>query len=130
MLADPEKICRLVFEFLECGDGLAAAAAVHPEDRTQKAQTYEARAHAHEEVFDEYHHRVREGVPFDASFLAKMNETHLALLPEIEASLNELAQARLEQRKQNMDGASRQENPLNLDRLDLLLHPTGVGAQE
>lgn len=130
MLEDPEKICKVVFDFFECGDAQAAAGAVHPEDRTQKPESTEELSHPHEEVFDEYHHRVKKGEPFDELFLVKMNETHLALLPEIESRLNELAKARILHRKQGFGGLPRKEDPLNLDRLDFLLHSTNLGVEE
>lgn len=130
MLEDPERICNLVFEFFECGDARAAAAAVHPEDRTQGTGSDAGITHAHEEVFDEYHRRVKEGVPFDAPFLSKMNETHQALLPEIEARLDELAKARFERRQKGVGRIRRSDDPLNLDRLDSLLHPTLVDEEE
>lgn len=130
MLEDPERICSLIFEFLETGDASAAMAAVHPEDRTQGTETRATITHRHEEVFDEYHARVKQGLAFDENFLLKMNETHQDLLPEIEAALEDLAKARLARRKQDPTKARKGEDPLNLDRLDFLLHPTRAGEEE
>lgn len=119
MLEDPEKICSEVFEFFECGDARAAAAAVHPEDQTQKPEDVSQISHRHEDVFDEYHRRVKLAEPFDAAFLQKMNETHQDLLPEIIADLDRLARAAGPRRKK-----SRAQNPFDVDRLDRLLHPS------
>lgn len=130
MLEDPERICNLIFEFLEVGDAKAAADAVHPEDRTQGTEAEVTFTHRHEEVFDEYHARVKEGIAFDETFLLKMNETHQDLLPEIEAALTELSEERLKRRKQGAPGGRQGEGPLNVDRLDLLLHPPRRGEEE
>lgn len=142
MIEEPEVICRNVFDWLEVGDAKRAAAAVHPEDRTQEEHDVATISHEFEEVFDEYHRRVKLGLPFDEAFLTKMNETHLALLPLIETRLNELAEIRRQRafERQQMDetneaasGDQASGKPrikktkrtpgLNVDRIDALLHP-------
>lgn len=119
MLEDPEKLCSKIFTFFECGDAATAAAAVHPEDRTQTPEAVSGISHRHEEVFDEYHHRVKAAVPFDAAFLKKMNETHVDILPEIVAELDRLSEAN----KERKELQGRRTNPVDIDRLDRLLHP-------
>lgn len=121
VIENPSEVCQAVFEFLEVGNAEAAARAVHPEDRTQTEPQVAEISHPEEAVFDEYHRRVKEGVPFDESFLAKMNETHLKLLPDIEANLDRLA----EERRLNPASGSRLrvQDSLSVDRLDILLHP-------
>lgn len=100
MLEKPEAICDEIFDWIGVGDAKLAAAAVHPEDRTQEETGVSDISHRSEEVFDEYHHRIKEGIPFDESFLKKMNETHLDLLPEVEAELERLSEAAKERRAQ------------------------------
>jgi hypothetical protein len=141
MIEDPEAICRNIFAWLEVGDAEAALRAVHPEDRTQQAASVSSLSHEYEDVFDEYHRRVKRGEPFDAGFLSKMNETHVALLPLIEARLHELGEIRRRRQLERAPARRTQGGPtdesgesaaapqgprrsgLNLDRIDALLHP-------
>lgn len=137
MLESPAKICGEVMDWIGVGDAEAAAAAVHPEDRTQTQAAVPAIDHPCQDVFDEYHERIKGAVGFDAAFLTRMNETHARLLPEIEAELDQLAH-RVRERRERVETfakeaiargdepprvGSRIENSLDPDRLDALLHP-------
>lgn len=137
MLESPAKICAEVMSWIGVGDPEAAAAAVHPEDRTQTQAAVPAIVHPCQDVFDEYHERIKSAVGFDAAFLTRMNETHALLLPEIEAELDQLAH-KARERRERLDAlvrekvergeqapriAGRLENSLDPDRLDTLLHP-------
>src|SRR5690606_13020834 len=55
MIEDPEALCDAVFGFIGTGDAAAAAAAVHPEDRTQEAESTAEITHPEQEIFDDYH---------------------------------------------------------------------------
>jgi hypothetical protein len=116
VLENPQGVLSEVFSWLGVGDCEAACAAVHPEDRTQDNQAVSDLSHPQEAVFDELYERIKLGTPFDADFLARLNDAHQALLPEITQALSLLSQARAHLKR----GAVA---PLSPDRLDLLLHP-------
>lgn len=118
VLSNPRGVLSEIFSFLGAGDFEAAAAAIHPEDRTQNPEETGDVTHPFEAVFDEFYDRVLHGRGFDEAFLGQMNETHEALLPEIEKQLSAVALAQRRRR-----GRARLENPLGVDRLDHLLHP-------
>lgn len=137
MIESPEKICQEIFSWIGLGDAEAAAAAVHPEDRTQTSEDVLPGSHPCEEIFDEYHHRIKQGRTFDRKFLEAMNDTHAKLLPEVEDGLDRLAEATKE-RRARIEGwkkerqargqevprwVTRKERSLDPDRLDNLLHP-------
>jgi hypothetical protein len=144
MLESPAKICDEVFGWIGSGDAELAAAAVHPEDRTQTPDEVPALVHPCQDVFDEYHERIKTGTGFDAAFLTRMNETHGKLLPEIEGALDQLAHRARDRRERLAAFAkekaergetpprvgNRPENALDPDRLDALLHPQRRGALE
>jgi hypothetical protein len=132
MIEDPAKVCDAVFDFIGMGDADAAAAAVHPEDRTQQADSTAGISHPDEELFDDYHHRVKTAKPFDEPFFQKLNETHLRLLPELEAVFEEMEKSRAVASKEGARGQKGSEAPeprakkrrrVSLDRLDALFHP-------
>ncbi len=134
MLNDPEKLCTALFEWFGEGDAKEAMRAIHPEDRTQHAKSEEAPKHRFAEVFEDYHDRILNEKSFDEAFLNKMNETHLALLPEIDAALTELGKkvSQVKARREEAYEAGtldKKDNSasteLNPDRLDALLHPEG-----
>ncbi len=124
-LHDPQSVCAQIFDWLELGDDEAAARAVHPEDQTQTSITESNISHRHEEVFDEYHHRIKTGSGFERTFLSKMNDVHRELLPEIEDGLDRIAAERRKQRSErNLEPEEKQRSThaLNVDRIDALLH--------
>jgi hypothetical protein len=120
MLDDPEAICAQTFNWLELGDDQAAARAVHPEERTQAAVEDSTITHAFEDVFDEYHHLIRTGAELKPSFLAKLNEVHQQILPEILDDLKRFrSEAQTLRRKREPDP---KKDPLSVDRLDAIFH--------
>jgi hypothetical protein len=127
ILEEPELICDQVFKYLEVGDVKKAREAIHPEDRTQKGDDVEEVTHRFAEIFDEYHHRVKQGTPFDEAFLGKMNDVHTELLPEVEEQLQMLARKKrehmMEKRSQGAKRPPPPGGPLNVDRIDALFHP-------
>ncbi len=134
VLSNPEGVLSEIFAWLQAGDMEKAAEAVHPEDSTQKDAATPDIDHPCADVFDDYYDRVLSGRGFDESFLTRMNETHLTLLPEIERQLHQLSmaqrthaqrtRAQRTQRQKGEEGPNpNRPNPLNVDRLDYLLHP-------
>ncbi|MCH2107757.1 MAG: hypothetical protein MK135_00375 [Polyangiaceae bacterium] len=131
MVSEPDRICDRIIPWLGAGDPKKAAEAVHPEDRTQHASSSSNIEHEFAEVFDEYHERIKTETPFDESFLSKMNETHEALLPEIEEALAQLSAAALQLKEKRQKAIQEgtwkgkpepQDQALNPDRLAALLH--------
>ncbi|NVB40194.1 hypothetical protein G6O69_20270 [Pseudenhygromyxa sp. WMMC2535] len=93
LLDDPHEAIAEVLRWLERGDLDAAVAAVRPQHQTQRAQApTPALEPEFVEVFDELYDHIHRGLPLSAAFLTKLNETDLALRPQI---LAHEAQARI-----------------------------------
>ena len=132
-----------ILEWLGADEIEAGVDAVSPETRTQRRERID-RSHAYEGIFDELYELVHAGEELTGEFVEKLNETHEALIPEIEEDRRRVMQGRRERRREMME-ANRQEsdepaeapaeeerdddqerrkypNPLNPDALENLVH--------
>lgn len=116
VLRDPERTLVPVLNWLGVEGIEAAVAAVSSEVRTQERDGTEE--HEYAEVFDALYELVDNQAPVDADFLERLNETHQALVPQIERGIERVVRSLRMRHNRERRGV----NPMHPDIMEVVVH--------
>lgn len=98
VLAEPEVVIGRVLRWIGRGDVEAAVAAVKPDNRTQSRPQSDSIEPKLARVFDDMYAAVAEGKEFSNALLRTLNDTNLALLPELTKLQHAVAASQMKRR--------------------------------
>jgi hypothetical protein len=118
VLGHPEQVIPQVLQGLGVPDLDidSAVKSVSQKLRTQTKATESADEHVHAEIFDELYEHVHNRVDLTPSFLEKLNNTHVKLIPEIEAAQKSVFQLRAQKLR-------KRRKATDPDLVETLIHP-------
>ena len=124
VVSNPDEVLPPILRWMGAPDPDAGPGAVAPEVRTQDRRRIE-RDHEHAETFDALYDLVANRQPITNEFLEKLNDTHMAMIPAIEADTDRVIQAR-----RTAMQARRRRDPLHPDTLEAIVHADSIRDEE